>query len=342
MKISPAQADRFVASPDAGLRAVLVYGPDGGLVRERADQLARGVVDDLSDPFRVAELTGAVLADDPARLADEMAALALTGGRSVAEPLADLLGGGAGEALLVIESGELPPRSALRKLCEESELAAALPCYKDDARSLAAVIRETLGAAGLEAAPEAIAFLAGRLGDDRQTTRRELEKLVLYMGANDGAAGARRVTIEDAAACVGDNAEMALDDLAFAVAEGDARGLERVLARSQQQGLSPIATLRAAAGHFQRLHFVAGLSRQGVPPAEAIKRLRPPVFWKLAERFKAQSAAWPLSRLARVLERLLEAEMACKRSGAPQDALAARALLEIAANAPRKAAVGQR
>lgn len=348
MKISPAQADRFVASPDAELRAVLLYGPDGGLVRERADRLARSVVDDLSDPFRVAELTAANVADDPARLADEMAALSLTGGRRVvrlrdagdglADTLAALLDGATGDALLVIDAGELGPRSSLRKLCEASALAAALPCYKDDARSLSAVIRESLSAAGLDAAPEAIAFLAGRLGDDRQTTRRELEKLVLYMG-NGGTAGSEcRVTIEDAMACVGDNAEMALDDLAFAVAEGDARGLERVLARSQQQGLSPIAILRATAGHFQRLHLVSGLARQGVPPAEAIKRLRPPVFWKLAERFKAQVVAWPAAKLARALERLLDAEVACKRSGAPQDALAARALLEIAANAPRRAA----
>jgi DNA polymerase-3 subunit delta len=34
------------------------------------------------------------------------------------------------------------------------------------------------------------------------------------------------------------------------------------------------------------------------------------------------------------MDRLMEAEAACKRSGAPAELLAARALLEIAANAP--------
>lgn len=343
MKISAAQADRFVADPPPDLRAVLVYGPDGGLVRERADALVRGVVPDLSDPFRVAELTGAKVADDPARLSDETAAMALTGGRravrvreaadTMAAPLADLLQDGAGDALLVMEAGELAPRSPLRKLCEDSELAAALPCYRDDARSLAAVIRDTLSAAGLAAESDAVGFLASRLGSDRLLTRRELEKLILYKGGGDGDA-AQRITLDDAMACVGDNAEMTLDDLAYAVAEGDGPALERVLGRSRQQGLSPIAVLRATAGHFQRLHLVVGLTRQGASPADAIKKLRPPVFWKLADRFKTQATRWSAPRLARALERLLEAELACKSSGAPQDTLAARALLEIAANAP--------
>ena len=81
MKVSANEADRFARAPRAKIRAVLVYGPDAGLVRERAGILKRSVVEDPSDPFRVTELTGRQLSDDPARLADESAALALTGGR---------------------------------------------------------------------------------------------------------------------------------------------------------------------------------------------------------------------------------------------------------------------
>ena len=68
MKISARQADGFVKQPDPKVRAVLVFGPDSGLVRERAETLAHGVVDDLSDPFRVAELDSSAVAKDPALL----------------------------------------------------------------------------------------------------------------------------------------------------------------------------------------------------------------------------------------------------------------------------------
>ena len=39
MKISPANAERFLAAPPEGTIAVLFYGPDNGLVRERARAL---------------------------------------------------------------------------------------------------------------------------------------------------------------------------------------------------------------------------------------------------------------------------------------------------------------
>jgi DNA polymerase-3 subunit delta len=54
MIVKPQGVERFLAKPPAGLRAVLFYGPDAGLVRERAERAARSVCEDLKDPFRVA------------------------------------------------------------------------------------------------------------------------------------------------------------------------------------------------------------------------------------------------------------------------------------------------
>ena len=64
MKFSASQADRFVRAPDPNIRAVLVYGPDAGLVRERAEAIARAVAPELSDPFRVTNLSARQLVDD--------------------------------------------------------------------------------------------------------------------------------------------------------------------------------------------------------------------------------------------------------------------------------------
>ena len=61
MIVKPAGADRFVARPDPTAIAVLVYGPDEGLVRERAAALARTVVESPDDPFRIADMSGDAL-----------------------------------------------------------------------------------------------------------------------------------------------------------------------------------------------------------------------------------------------------------------------------------------
>ncbi len=335
MKLSGRQAERFIQQPDPNVRAVLLYGPDAGLRRERSAALLAHVVDDPNDPFSVTELSGSQLAEDPARLADEAAALVFGGGsrfvrvRDVSDKatavLKDFLAGSPGEAFVVVEGDDLPARSSLRKLFEGDKSAVALACYHDDERSLPEVIRGYFSKAGLGISREAVDFLAGQLGGDRGLTRSELEKLALYK------AGGGEVSLEDAVACVGDSALLSLDDVALATGSGDLAALERALARSFAEGNAPVTLLRAAARHFQRLHVVAGAPGGA---EVAMKQLRPPVFWKLAPAFKAQAAAWRPAQLARALERLLEAEAACKRSGAPAETLAARALLEIAANAP--------
>ncbi len=59
---------------------VLVYGPDAGLVRERAETIIRASVDDPRDPFALAHLEGDVLASEPSRLAEEAHTVPLFGG----------------------------------------------------------------------------------------------------------------------------------------------------------------------------------------------------------------------------------------------------------------------
>jgi len=340
MKVSAGDADRFCQAPPANVRAMLVYGPDEGLVRERAKNLVVSVSPDPSDPFRVADLTGPVLDDDPARLVDEAAAMALTGGRRVvridragdkqAKQFSAFLKDPVGDSLIVVLGGDLPARSSLRKVFESAKQnAAAIACYKDNARSISQVVRETLTAADLKADPDALAFLTDHLGGDRQVTRRELEKLALYKAGSDG-----RVTLEDVLACVGDTAELTIEDVTHAVAEGNVALLERSLSRSFQEGVQPTTLLRAVARHLQRLHLVTNRARQGEALDSAIKSLRPPVFWKVAERFQTQARSWNSVQLATAMDRVLEAEIACKRTGAPAMSLTSRGLYEIAAHSP--------
>lgn len=337
MKPSAAGTEAFLKNPPAKLRAVLLYGPDGGLVRERAEALVRTVVDDPGDPFRVAVLPAAALRDDPARLADEAQALALTGGRravrvrDAGDGLADLfdsfLATVAGDALVIVEAGNLGPRGKLRKLFEGADNAAAVPCYADEGRALHGVIRDTLGARGIRVSPDAMAYLAANLGSDRMVSRTELEKLALYVG--DG----NEATLGDAVATVGDSAAMTLEDLAFAAAGGDLAGLARALDRAWREGAAPIGVLRATSRHVQRLHLAAGLVAEGRPPEAAVKALRPPVFFKQEEAFRSQLRRWPPQALGDALRRLTEAELLCKTTGMPAEIICAHTLTRLCTEA---------
>lgn len=339
MKIAAAKADAFARAPDPAIRAVLVYGPDSGLVRERGDRLAQSVVPDLSDPFLVADLAADSITSDPARLADEAAAMALTGGRRVvrvrdgtdglASAVTNMLEMPAADSLVILQAGDLSPRSKLRKLFEGNASLAALPCYSDDSRDLDRLIHEVLGGASLSAAPDAAAYLSENLGSDRGISRSELEKLTLY------AHGTGQVTLDDAMAVVGDSAALTLDDLVYATADGDIAAVDRTLHRSLQEGQAAVAILRAVARHLLRLQVAADKVASGDQPDRAMKALRPPVFFKRQTQFRRQLGAWRGARIARALDIVLAAERGCKTTGMPDTALCGRALMQIAALAQR-------
>src|SRR6185312_6016473 len=232
MKLPPQRIAAFLKAPDKEIRAALVYGPDAGLVRERAQLLAAAICADLNDAFRVSELDSGTLA------------------------------------------GDLSPRSSLRRAFEAARPAAAIACYLDGPREIAELARAMLGAHKIELRSEAIPYLTAHLGGDRELTRRELEKLALYVG-DGGKAGEAEVT-----AVIGDSAELSADEVAFAAAEGDAAQLERALNRAFGEGAQPVTVLRAELRHFQRLHLAGSRLAAGASEDEALK-LRPPLFFKL-------------------------------------------------------------
>ena len=334
MKIAPARVAGFLQRPGPENRAVLLYGPDAGLVRERADNLARAVCADLADPFRVADLNGAALAADPARLADEAAQLSLVGGRRVvrvraaADALGRLFAGflaeAPGEALVVVEAGELSGSSGLRRAFEASPHAAAIACYPDAPRDRAAVIRETLSAHRVSASPDAAQYLVDHLGEDRLATRSELEKLALYAG--DGG----RVELEDAVASVGDGAALELDDAVMAAAEGETARLDRVLGRVFQQGESPVSVVRAMLRHLHRLHGLAARVAAGASAHEVVRAARPPIFFKHQDGIRRQLAQWREPALRAALTRLAEAEICMKTTGLPAETLCREAASAVA------------
>ncbi len=339
MKLDARRADAFVRAPDPAARAVLIYGPDSGLVRERALALVAGAAGDVSDPFRVAEMPASALAADPARLADEAQAIALTRGRravwvrdatdSLAPLMESFLAGSPGDALVVVEAGDLAARSKLRALFERAPNAAALPCYVDEGRALESVISDTLRGRGLSVAPDALAYLSTRLGGDRLAIRSEIEKLSLYC------LGEREVTLEAASVCVGDSAEMTLEDLAFAAAGGHQPALARALARVAEDGTSPVSVLRAASRHFQRLHLAKAMTETGMDMGRAIKSLRPPPFFKREPAFRDQLGRWSLAALRDALDSLAQADVDCKTTGLPAGAICERALIALCARAAR-------
>ncbi len=334
MKLPAGRVEAFLRRPDAEIRAVLLFGPDAGLIRERADALGRTVAADLRDPFRVADLTGAALAADPTRLYDEAAQISLMGGRRLVRVreigdaqsavFSRFLAHPPDDALVVVEAGDLPSRGALRRLFDDSAGGVAIGCYPDGARDLAEVIRETLATHRVTASRDTIEFLTAHLGGDRLLTRAELEKLTLYAGEGG------RIELDDARESIADSAAISLDDAVLAAAEGDAAAFDRALSRAFQEGEAPVSVIRAALRHLQRLHALSVRLANGEPAESALRAARPPIFFKQQDSFRRQLARWREPQLRRELDALVEAEARIKSTGMPAETACRAALSRLA------------
>lgn len=337
----------FLARRDPEIAAVLVYGPDAGLARERADALARRVVADFRDPFNYLELTDADLKEEPGRLADEIAALSMMGGERVvrlrtngeaaAKAAALLLGGlekghVKSNGIVVIEAGDLAKTSGLRKLFEASGAAVALPCYADEPADVRALALAAAKAEDLNIDREALDLIVASLGEDRGVTRAEIEKLLLYKGPKATRAGPGAITLEDVRAVLTDKAADAIDEAAGLAADGAAAALSGALSRSMTAG-SGVTLLRALQRQIARIRQAQSLMREGASAESAMARLRPPVFFMEKRAFESRLRRWPLAKAEAALDLLLEAELAAKTTGSPDIEIAERAAFRIAAMA---------
>ncbi len=342
--IKAADADAFAARPDPARPVVLVYGPDAGLVRERAEMIVSLSVDDPSDPFSLVRIEGDILASEPSRLVEEAHTVPLFGGRravwvragnrNFAPAVEAVIATPPADCRVVIEAGDLRKSSPLRAACEKGKAAAALPCYAEDERGLARLVDREMQEAKLSITADARAALVSLIGGDRAASRSEIRKLALYVQ------GKNKVELEDVLAVVADASALALSgviDAAFAGRIGDT---EAQLSKALGSGTAAGTIASAALRHVTQLHKARLALDSGQRGDQIMYGFVPPIHFSRTRLVQAALDAWSVPRLERAMAQLAEAAASIRKLRSPADALAdtvlQRALLALAMSARQR------
>jgi len=330
LKLETRQVSGFLRNPGP-CRLVLLYGEDEGLIRERAQALTLLVAGSLNDPFRVVELGR----EGWPQLGAEMSALSMIGGRRVVrvrevsdaalEHVRAALRGPGG-ALAVLEAAGLG-KGKLRTFVEAAPDAACIACYAEEGRAAAELIRGMFQTEGVRADADACTWLAESCGGDRSVLRGEVEKLVLLAGPGG------HVDLETARTCAGDAAGASGDEALIAATSGDVIGADAAVDRAVAEGLAGVGLVRVALIHLQKLHQARLRMEGGLSAAEAVRTLRPPVFYRALPGMTASVGLWPADLLLRALEEARSVELACKTTGSRPDVLACRFVAALARQA---------
>lgn len=334
-----ASIDRFIAQPDFSTRAILIYGPDSGLVRERAKALVKHAAGSLDDPFSISKLSDQDFTGDPARLADEAQTLSFTGTRRVVwvspaetgftAAIELFLKSPSSDSIVIAEAGDIKPSGKLRKLFEKTAELTALPCYADDAGALNRLLQDELKTHELTITDEAKASLLAKLGADRGLSRAEIQKLCLF------AFEKQVIEVDDVEQVCGDVAAITLDKILDAVGTGQPKQLDELYAQLLIAGISPQQLISALNRHFIYLHHarVKAQSRRDIE--STLRELRPPVHFKRKSAIKHQIAIWQESYLREALRLTADLELKSRSHNVPLDATLGRALMSLATKATR-------
>jgi DNA polymerase-3 subunit delta len=332
------EVERFLARPKADEPVVLVYGPDAGLVRERVDALVKASVDDVNDPFAFVRIEPEDLSANPARLVEEAHTVPLFGGRravlvragsrNIAPAVEPVIAQPSPDCRIIIEAGDLKKSSPLRALCEKAKVAAALPCYADNAAALVRLIDDELKAENLSIAPDARALLVSLIGGDRMTSRNEVRKLALY------ARGTGRVEHADVLAVVANASAAGADAALDAAFAGKPAEADLEFRKARADGSSPGAIMSAAQRHVATLHRIR-LAVDGGDSAEFMMT-RNGIHFSRKDAVGEGLRLWSEPRLARAMQQLADAALDARRNAALGEAIAGRALLSVAMSARRR------
>jgi DNA polymerase-3 subunit delta len=332
--VSNNAADGFLRRLPKEVRFYLVHGSDEGLAHERVKIIVHNLIDGDPDPLRLLRLDGEAVAREPGALADEAYAISMFGGaraiwidaqgRDLLPALEPLFARPPIDCTIVVKAGQLKKGTALRAAFEGSSIAASIECYSDGPDALGSLIDADARAAGLSIAPDVRAGLVALLGADRQTTRGEIAKLMLY------ARGKSRITAEDVEAIVSDAAPSHLDELVDNALLGDPAAVEASAMRFFHEGGDPdLLIMRLVARltllHRLRLEMDQGRSFDAACQAQFVK-----LPFTARRALATQAERWTSESIAQRLPAIRLASARVRSETQLAEILATRALWTLA------------
>lgn len=289
----------------ANINAVLIYGPDAGLVDELCDKAIEKLEiekDNLLaiDANELRDKQDAVFAEScsPSMFGGRKAVIISGAGDGDSKIISELVSSSSLCATVIVTAGDLRAGS-LRKLFEDGKNIATVACYTDDAKTLEALIRKELSAqSGInQITPDAMSYMLSHFGGDRGITRSFLQKIAIYVSDK------HVVDLEDVEKCLPDTSASSADDYMYSLTAGHINQTMVALDRLIYAGADANMLVRMLYIHFTRL-LTAVVDGQ-----------LPKLFWKVQDKFNMAMKIWPADEISNVLSKLNDLEKSCRTNG---------------------------
>lgn len=316
MKIAATKIDSFIEREINKVKAILLYGPDVGLLSERSDKIKTKILGEEIDPFLYIKYSAKSLLNDPGKLADEINSMPFIPGTkliiiddvssSFSEELEYSLDNHKGDSFVLLKAGDLATSSKLRKIAENRSDILSAPCYVDDQFALANLVRRELDKESYKYPANLPNYIASLFAGNRLLVTSELSKLALYLGDR------KEITEQDVQEIIHGLKEENYQEIANSVASKNINETIKEIKNHLFQGVFPVTIIRALINYFTKLLYVKARHVDGMDIEQAVSELRPPIFFKQKNIFKNHLQKWQLKEIQNFLQLLEKLEVIFK------------------------------
>jgi len=334
MIIKDYQLDHYIKSDNSEFIAFLVYGPNEGLIRNNITNIKKL----FSQEKKCDEIliNCKDLDKDKQLMADKLSSISMFNEKrfilteNIREKdfkyLKEAIFIKPDNTLLIVKTDNLSKSSKIRKLFEMEKFLLALACYEDDVKSIIRTIDNFAKVNSIALDRDIKSYLMQTLSTDRIISQNELEKIKLfYFNSNE------KIDLNTIKTLLNDEGSKIIQKMNENILSGKTDRSINIIKKLLMEGARPITLIRSLVNYLKRLKITKIQIKKGVTFDEAIKSLKPPVFWKDKDSFKFICNNWPLPEIEKCISLLLAAEINCIKNSETSEIMCEKFMMDITA-----------
>ena len=313
-------------------KPILLYGPNEGLTRSNFVMIRDLFKNRNSEQI---SFTGKSIHDEPELFIDEIKTISMFNDEKIIiieQPIdknIDLFENTfqklPNKILVIIIANKLMKSSKIRNFFDKSNDYLSCANYDDDLKTNSQLINELEKKIKRPFDREIKNYLNKNLSTDRMISNNEIDKIILFYSENNEIPNIEKISL-----ILNDNTNLGLNTLPQIVLSGNSQKVSRFLNKTFAEGTSPISIIRTILNYVQRIEATQIALKKMNNFDDAIKGLKPPVFWKDKDIFQLHCRKWPIQETINNFNILVNAELECKSDYTLTNVLCERALLKIA------------
>lgn len=283
MKIAPKQIQQFLINPDKN--NILLFGPEIGLLSQRLKTICKSLNLSETHKFSYNKINS-----DLSEIYEKFDNLSFFSNQSIiiVENCSNVLNKDFKALIenntqnyLICLAGDLPASSSWRKFFETNQNSASIGCYEIDEKQLKTYIFNSLNKKNLEINDEALSLFVANVSTNFQYCQNALQKIEAYMHTKKDNKIDRDVVYE----LFNNPLEEEIDSLCRLIIKDQNAEFSLKCQNLIKSGHSVVTIIRFMLYYLQRLLIVSEEIQAGNNEANAIKILRPPLFFKQHNSF---------------------------------------------------------